>query len=122
MGRMVPFEILHPLNLTLSELDRSNFACARSAVASLVPLERRETQPFFWYEFEKNGESVLVHELCQVGSVFWGKRFALLEETTMIQCSTLSTQRNVTKFPCFWCLVFGAQFQHFWIFFCPFFC
>ena len=32
---------------------------------------------------------------------------------TMIQCSTLCTQRKVTKFPCFWCLVFGAQFQHF---------
>ena len=40
----------------------------------------------------------------------------------MIQCSTLCTQRKVTKFPCFWCLVFGAQFQHFLEFFCPFFC
>ena len=39
----------------------------------------------------------------------------------MIQCSTLCTQRKVTKFPCFWCLVFGAQFQHFLEFFCPFF-
>ena len=41
---------------------------------------------------------------------------------TMIQCSTLCTQRKVTIFPCFWCLVFGAQFQHFLDFFCPFFC
>ena len=41
---------------------------------------------------------------------------------TMIQCSTLCTQRKVTKFPCFWCLVFGAQFQHFLEFFCPVFC
>ena len=38
---------------------------------------------------------------------------------TMIQCSTLCTQRKVTKFPCFWCLVFGAQFQHFLEFFLP---
>ena len=40
----------------------------------------------------------------------------------MIQCSALCTQRKVTKFSCFWCLVFGAQFQHFLDFFCPFFC
>ena len=40
----------------------------------------------------------------------------------MIQCSTLCTQRKVTKFPCFWCLVLGAQFQHFLEFFCPYFC
>ena len=40
---------------------------------------------------------------------------------TMIQCSTLCTQRKVTKFPCFWCLVFGAQFQHFLEFFLPIF-
>ena len=38
---------------------------------------------------------------------------------TMIQCSTLCTQRKVTKFPCFWCFVFGAQFQHFLEFFLP---
>ena len=38
---------------------------------------------------------------------------------TMIQCSTLCTQRKVTKFPCFWCLVFGAQFQHFLEFVLP---
>ena len=41
----------------------------------------------------------------------------------MIQCSTLCTQRKVTKFPCFWCLVFGAQFQYFLdFFFAQFFC
>ena len=40
---------------------------------------------------------------------------------TMIQCSTLCTQRKVAKFPYFWCLVFGAQFQHFLEFFCPVF-
>ena len=38
---------------------------------------------------------------------------------TMIQCSTLCTKRKVMKFPCFWCLVFGAQFQHFLEFFLP---
>ena len=45
-----------PVKLTWSELDRSNFACARSAVTSLVLLERKETraQPFFWYRFERN--------------------------------------------------------------------
>ena len=31
-------------------------------------------------------------------------------------------KRKMTKFPFFWCLVFGAQFQHFLEFFCPFFC
>ena len=41
---------------------------------------------------------------------------------TMIQCSTLCTQRKGTKFPCFWGLVFGAQFQHFLEFFLPIFC
>ena len=40
---------------------------------------------------------------------------------TMIQCSTLCTQRKVTKFPCFWCLVFGAQVQHYLEFFLPIF-
>ena len=42
---------------------------------------------------------------------------------TVIQCSTLCTQRKVMKFPCFWCLVFGAQFQQFLELFLPiFFC
>ena len=47
---------------------------------------------------------------------------SLIRLSTVIQCSTLCTQRKVTKFPCSWCLVFGAQFQHFLEFFCPFFC
>ena len=40
---------------------------------------------------------------------------------TVIQCSTLCTQRKVTKLPCFWCLVFGAQFQPSLEFFLPIF-
>ena len=70
-----------PLKLTWSELDRSNFACARSAVTSLVPLERKETQPFLGTSLKNISESVSVHELRQAGSVFWGKLFALLGET-----------------------------------------
>ena len=46
---------------------------------------------------------------------------SLIRLSTVIQCSTLCTQRKVTKFPCFCCLVFGAQFQHFWNFFAHFF-
>ena len=63
-----------PIKLTWSELDRSNFACARSAVTSLVPLERKETQPFFGTSLKKIGESVSVLELRQVFSVFWGRQ------------------------------------------------
>ena len=47
--------------------------------------------------------------------------FSYLMRFTMIQCGTLCTQRKVTKFPCFWCLVFGAQFQDFLEFFLPIF-
>ena len=43
-----------PVKLTWSELDRSNFACARSTVKSLVPLERKETQPFFVQVWKKS--------------------------------------------------------------------
>ena len=32
---------------------------------------------------------------------------------TLFHSGTLCIQRKVKKFPCFWCLVFGAQFQHF---------
>ena len=32
---------------------------------------------------------------------------------TVIHSSTLGIQRKVTKLPCFWCLVFRTQFQHF---------
>ena len=64
-----------PLKLTWSELDRSNFACACSEVTSLVSLERKETQPFFGTSLKKIGESMSVHELRQVFSVFWGKLF-----------------------------------------------
>ena len=67
-----------PVRLTWSQLDRSNFACARSAVTSLVPLERKETQPFFGTSLKKIGESVWVHELRQVFSAFWWKLFGLL--------------------------------------------
>ena len=34
--------------------DRNNFACARSSVTSLVPLERKETQPFFGTSLKKS--------------------------------------------------------------------
>ena len=41
---------------------------------------------------------------------------------TMIHSGTLFAQRKVTKFSCFWCLVFRAQFQHFLsAFWCSFF-
>ena len=70
-----------PVRLTWSQLDRSNFACARSAVTSLVPLERKETQPFFGTSLKKIGESAWVHELRKVFSAFWGKLFGLLGKT-----------------------------------------
>ena len=70
-----------PVRLTGSQLDRSNFACARSAVTSLVPLERKETQPFFGTSLKKIGESAWVHELRKVFSAFWGKLFGLLGKT-----------------------------------------
>ena len=70
-----------PVILTWSELDRSSFACACFPVTILVPLERKETQPSFGTSLKKIGESVSVHELRQVGSVFLGKLFALLGET-----------------------------------------
>ena len=34
-------------------------------------------------------------------------------ESTVIHSGTLCIQRKVTKFPCFWWLVFRGQFQHF---------
>ena len=40
---------------------------------------------------------------------------------TVIQCSTLCTQRKVAKFPCFWCLALGLNFNIFWNFFAHFF-
>ena len=70
-----------PVRLTWSQLDRSNFACARSAVTSLVPLERQETQPSFGTSLKKIGRSAWVHELRQVFSAFWGKLFGLLGKT-----------------------------------------
>ena len=57
----------------------------------------------------------------RMGHSWWWPSFAFCH-ATVIQCSTLCTQRKVTKFPCFWCLVFGAQFQHFLEFFLPIFC
>ena len=40
---------------------------------------------------------------------------------TVIQCSTLCTQRKVTKFPCFGALSLGLRFNIFWNFFAHFF-
>ena len=71
-----------PVKLTWSELDRSNFACARSAVTSLVPLERKETQPFFSTSLKNTTVKVCGYtrsakffrpfgENC---SVFWGRQ------------------------------------------------
>ena len=42
-----------PGKIDMVRVRSSNFACACSAVTSLVPLERKETQLFFWYKFEK---------------------------------------------------------------------
>ena len=72
MGRIARIKIAFPVKMTRPKLDQSISACARSTITNRVRLEKKDLD-VFWYKFEKNGESVLVHDILKISSKFWGK-------------------------------------------------